>query len=126
MHITTISITYARTQQTQPYCSVKEEVTLTADLTEEDDPAACLEALQEQAREHVRAEILRATRNLPQQAWDTFRRRPFDEQCTMIETFVRTLPLEVLGTLVPAGSNGSGTTYTPPTNDESDHEESAA
>lgn len=120
MRITNITVTYARTEQTKPYCSVKEEVTLTAELTEQDDPAACLDALQVQAREHVKAEILRATRNLPQQAWASFQHRPLDEQYATLETFVRTLPHEVLEKLATTATNGtpaphgSGATYTPP------------
>jgi hypothetical protein len=80
MKLTAISATYGRKINLGDYNSAHVEMTLWADLEENDDPAASAEALRQMARNNVMQEMARVKPELAAKVQDLFMGLPVDVQ----------------------------------------------
>ena len=83
MKLTTISTVYGRKLDLGEYNSVRAEITLWANLEDDDDPAACAEALRQMARNNVMAELKRTKPNLAVKVEELFMGLPVEVRSQM-------------------------------------------
>ena len=76
--IKTVSVTYGRKQNLGDFCSAHVEITIWADLTEEDDLDATMCALWDMSKQNVKAQLLPLTANHKVKAEELFLGLPQD------------------------------------------------
>lgn len=63
MEITTVSVTYGRKQNLGDFCSAHVEISIWADVTDEDDLDATMHQLWDMSKQNVKAQLLPLTSN---------------------------------------------------------------